>query len=86
MILDSKSPFREGNGDISTIDSMDPELPEAKAAFTLAFIIQARPDIRKKVQRVERLKEKSLRDLGIVAKRVFNKSETTEEKQMRGQR
>ena len=63
---------------------MDPELPKAKATVALASINQARPYIKKNVQRLERLREKSLRDLGIVTKRIFTKRETTEEKQVKG--
>jgi hypothetical protein len=33
---------------------------------------------------LERLREKSLGDLGIVTKRIFTKRETTEEKQVKG--
>jgi hypothetical protein len=40
---------------------MDLELPEAKAVRGLAFINQAAPDIKRKLQRVERLGEKSER-------------------------
>ena len=65
---------------------MHPESPEAKAAVALAFINQAAPDIKQKLQRVERLGEKSVRELVIVAERVFNGRETEEEKQMKGQR
>ena len=45
---------------------MDLELPEAKAVRGLAFINQAAPDIKRKLQRVERLGEKSLRDVVVV--------------------
>lgn len=57
---------------------MDPESPETKMAVALAFINQAAPDIKQKLQRVEKLGERSLR--------MFNKRKTTEEKQMRGQK
>lgn len=50
----------------------DPELPEEKAAVALAFVNQARPDIKKNVHGIKRLREKSLRDPGIVTKRIFN--------------
>ena len=42
---------------------MNPEDPETKAAIIMAFVNQAAPDIKKKLQRVERLGEKSLQDL-----------------------
>jgi hypothetical protein len=61
---------------------MDPELPETKALLALVFINQAAPDIKRKLQRVERLGEKSLRDLVIVAEKVFNGRESSEEKQI----
>lgn len=62
---------------------MDPELPETKASLALVFINQAAPDIKRKLQRVERLGEKSLRDLVIVAEKVFNGRKSSEEKQMK---
>jgi hypothetical protein len=40
---------------------MDPKSPEEKAAVTLAFTNQATPDIKRKLQRVEKLGERSLR-------------------------
>ena len=46
---------------------MNPEAPETKAAIIMAFVNQATPDIKKKLQSVERLGEKSLQDLVIVA-------------------
>ncbi|CAD7678872.1 unnamed protein product [Nyctereutes procyonoides] len=39
---------------------MNPGAPETKAAIIMAFVNQAAPDIKKKLQRVERLGEKSL--------------------------
>ena len=65
---------------------MDPESPETKTVVSLVFFNQAAPDIKRKFQRVERLVEKSSRDLVTVAERVFSGKETAEEKQMRGQR
>ncbi|CAD7679580.1 unnamed protein product [Nyctereutes procyonoides] len=59
---------------------MNPEAPETKAAIIMAFVNQAAPDIKKKLQRVERLGEKSLQDLVIVAERVYNR-ESPEEQQ-----
>ena len=64
---------------------MDPESLKVKAV-TLAFIIQTAPDIKKNLQTVERLCKKSLRDLVIVAERVFNRRETIQEKQIKGQK
>ena len=51
---------------------MNPEAPETKAAIIMAFVNQATLNIKKKLQRVERLGEKSLQDLVIVAERVYN--------------
>lgn len=65
---------------------MDSESLEANTAVAPAFINQVAPDIKRKFQRVERLVEKSSRDLVTVAERVFSGKETAEEKQMRGQR
>ena len=59
---------------------------EVKVAVILAFIIQTAPDIKKNLQTVERFRKKSLRDLVIVAERVFNGRESTKEKPMREQR
>ncbi|CAD7682007.1 unnamed protein product [Nyctereutes procyonoides] len=60
---------------------MNPEAPETKAAIIMAFVNQAAPDIKTKLQRVERLGEKSLQDLVIVAERVYNNRESPEEQQ-----
>ena len=65
---------------------MDPELPETKALLALVFINQAAPDIKRKLQSIETLGEKNLRDLTTVAENVFSGRETAEEKRMRGQR
>ena len=60
---------------------MNPEAPETKAAIIMAFVNQAAPDIKRKLQRVERLGEKSLQDLIIVAERVYNNRESPEEQE-----
>ena len=59
---------------------MDPESPEANSAVTLAFINQASPYIKRKLQRVERLGEKSLKDIVRVAEKVYYNKETKDEK------
>lgn len=61
---------------------MDPDSPEAKAAVALAFIKQAVPDIKIKLQWVEML-EKNLRDLVIVADKMFNRSKSAEDNQIK---
>ena len=45
------------------------------------FVNQAALDIRKKLQKLERLGEKSIQDLITVVERVYNTRETPEEKQ-----
>lgn len=62
---------------------MDPEAPENTAAIVMAFVNQAAPDVKRKLQRVERLGERSLQDLVVVAERVFNNRESPEEQQTR---
>ena len=42
----------------------------------LAFVNQAAPNIKKKLQRIERLNKQSLQDLVRAAERVFNHRET----------
>ncbi|CAD7675109.1 unnamed protein product [Nyctereutes procyonoides] len=60
---------------------MNPEAPETKATIIMAFVNQTALDIKKKLQRVERLGEKSLQDLVIVVERVYNNRESPEEQQ-----
>lgn len=42
---------------------MDPQADESRAAVMLAFVNQAAPDIRRKLQKIERLSDQSLQDL-----------------------
>ena len=51
---------------------MDPEAEGTQAALIMHFVNQAAPDIRKKLQKLERLGEKSIQDLITVAERVYN--------------
>ena len=60
---------------------MDPEAGSTQAALITHFVNQAALDIRKKLQKLERLGEKSIQDLITVAERVYNTRETPEEKQ-----
>ena len=60
---------------------MDPQADESRAAVILAFVNQAAPDIKKKLQKIERLNEQSLQDLVRAAERVFNHRETPEERE-----
>ncbi|XP_052507538.1 uncharacterized protein LOC128059195 [Budorcas taxicolor] len=62
---------------------MDPQADESRAAVMLAFVNQAAPNIRKKLQKIERLGEQSLQDLVRAAERVFNHRETPEEREDR---
>ena len=61
----------------------DPSSEEHKATVTMAFIDQASRDIRKKIQRLDGLLDKSLRDLVQVAEKVYHNRETEEEKGQR---
>ena len=62
---------------------MDPQADESRAAVMLAFVNQAAPNIRRKLQKRERLGEQSLQDLVRAAERVFNHRETPEEREAR---
>ena len=65
---------------------MDPQADESHAAVMLAFMNQAAPDSRKKLQKIERLGEQSLQDLVRATERVFNHRETPEEREERVRR
>ena len=62
---------------------MDPQADESCTAIMLAFVNQAAPDIRRKLQKIERLGEQSIQDLVRAAERVFNHRETPEERKER---
>ena len=62
---------------------MDPPAEESRAAVLLAFINQAAPDIRKKLQKIEGLGEQMIQDLLKAAEKVFNNRETPEEREER---
>ena len=64
---------------------MDPQADESHTAIMLA-LNQAAPDIKKKLQKIERLGEQSLQDLVRAAERVFNHKETPEEREERVRR
>ena len=59
---------------------VDPEAEGTQAALIMHFVKQAAPDIRKKLQKLERLGEKSIQDLITVAERVYNTRESPEKK------
>ena len=50
----------------------DPEAEGTQAALIMHFVNQAAPDIRKKLQKLECLGEKSIQDSITVAERVYN--------------
>ena len=60
---------------------MDPQADESRTAVLLAFVNQAAPDIRRKLQRTERLGKQSIQDLVRAAEKVFNNRETSEERE-----
>ena len=62
---------------------MDPQAEESRAAVLLAFVNQAAPDIKKKLQKIERLRKQTIQDLLKAAEKVFNNRETPEEREER---
>ena len=65
---------------------MDPQAEESHTAVLLAFVNQAAPDIRRKLQKIEGLGEQTIQDLLKAAEKVFNNRETPEEREERIQR
>ena len=59
----------------------DPQAEESCAAVLLAFVNQAAPDIRRKLQKIEGLGEQTIQDLLKAAEKVFNNRETPEERE-----
>ncbi|XP_067592364.1 uncharacterized protein [Pseudorca crassidens] len=64
----------------------DPTSEEHRATIAMAFIDQAAPDIKKKLQRLDGLQGFSLQELVKEADKVYNKRETEEEKEERKQK
>ena len=62
---------------------MDPQAKESRAAVLLAFVNQAATDIRRKLQKIEGLREETIQDLLKAAEKVFNNRETPEEREER---
>ena len=60
---------------------MDPQADDSRAAVLLAFMNQAAPDIRRKLQKIEGLGKLSIQDLVRAAEKVFNNRETPEERE-----
>ncbi|KAK1346846.1 hypothetical protein QTO34_000706 [Cnephaeus nilssonii] len=54
-----------------TYTPMDPEAPNNRVAVVMAFVNQLATDIRRKLQKVDRLGEKSLKDLLEVAEKIL---------------
>ena len=63
--------------------TMDPQAEESRAAVMLAFVNQAAPNIRKKLQKIEGLGKQTIQDLLKAAEKVFNNRETPEEREER---
>ncbi|ERE86981.1 putative Gag polyprotein [Cricetulus griseus] len=61
----------------------DPEAGESQTTVMFAFINQAAQDIKRKLQSIDRLGEKHLRDLVAVAEKVSDKRENLEDKELR---
>ena len=62
---------------------MDPQAEVSCTAVLLAFVNQAAPDIRGKLQKIEGLGEQTIQDLLKAAEKVFNNRETPEEREER---
>ena len=62
---------------------MDPQTEESHAAVLLAFVNQAAPDIRRKLQKIEGLGEQTIQDLLKAAEKGFNNRETPKETEER---
>ena len=62
---------------------MDPQAEETRTAVLLAFVNQAAPDIRRKLQKIEGLGEQTIQDLLKATEKVFNNRETPEEREKR---
>lgn len=64
----------------------DPTAEGQAAAVAMAFIGQSASDIRKKLQRIERLQDYTLQDLVKEAEKVYHRRETEEERMEREKR
>ena len=77
---ESPAVFLESNQEaFSRYTPYDLESQENAAAMTLTFINQSAPDMKRKLQRLECLREKSIKDLVVVAEKVFNVRDHAEE-------
>lgn len=66
-----------------TYTPMNPQAPDNKVAVIMSFINQSATDIKRKLQRVEKLGDRSLQDLLAVAEKVYNNRESPEDRQTR---
>jgi hypothetical protein len=66
-----------------SIPPLDPLVEVNQSALIMSFINQAAPDIRKKLDKQEGLREMTIWDLMKVAEKVFNTRETLEEREDR---
>ncbi|XP_073898005.1 uncharacterized protein [Castor canadensis] len=64
-----------------TYTPMNLEAPEDKNAIILTFVNQSAPNLRRKLQKLDRLADRSLQELLAVAEKVYNHRETPEERQ-----
>lgn len=62
---------------------LDPEAVESMAAIIMAFVNQSAPEIKKKLQKLERLGERLVQELVRAAEKVFYSRETPEEQEDR---
>ena len=60
---------------------MDPQAEESCATILLVFVNQEAPNIRRKLQKIEGLREQTIQDLLKAAEKVFNNRETPEERE-----
>lgn len=58
----------------------DPEAEGSARTVMFTCVTQAAPDTKEKLQSLDRLEGKNLRDLVAVAEKVYNKRETAEQK------
>lgn len=63
--------------------NLDPEEAENSNTVALVCIYSSAPDIRRKLQKLERLGEKTLRDLVEVAEKMYHNRETKDEKKIK---
>lgn len=61
----------------------DPEAPERERFLLFTFMNQAAPNIKEKLQKLSRVRERKNRNLMMMAERVFKTRENSEEKELR---